>query len=133
MKSLRGPFPLTHDALASEVAARFGVFALGYTAADGRFCTNAVGRADGNLRERLACHIGLEREFKFLPLPSTTETFEAECRLFHSLMPLKTRAHPARSPGMGVTCPICGNSRTAHAISNATDGYRAAWIKHPGS
>jgi hypothetical protein len=123
MKPLRGPFPLTHDVVAGEVAARFGVFALGYTSPDGRFCTTTVGRADGNLRERLARHIGAEREFKYVSLPSMIEGFDAECRLFHSLAPLKTRSHPARPSGSNLSCPVCGGSSSAREIGTAAPNH----------
>ena len=108
MRTLRGPFPLTHDTITAEAVAPFGAFALGYTSADGRFCAMRVGRADGNLRDRLARHIGSEREYKYLSAPSAMEAFEAECRLFHSLAPLKTRTHPTRPSGTDVNCPVCG-------------------------
>jgi hypothetical protein len=108
MKPLRGPFPLNYEVVNREVIARVGAFTLGYTSADGRFCANKVGRSDGNLRECLTRNIGLEREFKYLPLATATEGFETECRLFHSLAPLRTRSHPNRPNGTNSTCPICG-------------------------
>jgi hypothetical protein len=113
MKPLRGPFPLSHEIVASEIAGRFGVFALGYTSADGRFCTTAIGRADGDLPVRLMRHIGREREFKYASLTSVIDAFDAECRLFHSLALLKTRVHPARPAGMSLSCPVCGGGRVA--------------------
>ena len=118
MKQLRGPFPLTPEALAARIAAQFAAFALGYTSGDGRFCTTVVGRANGNLRERLARHLGTEREFRYLPLTSDADAFDVECRLFHSLAPLKTRLHPARPPGTSLTCPVCGGCGATRAIDS---------------
>jgi hypothetical protein len=107
MKPLRGPFPLNYEVVTREVAAPVGAFALGYTCADGRFCANKVGRSDGDLLECLTRSIGSEREFKYLPLASIKECFEAECRLFHSLAPVKTRSHPKRRGGSHWMCPVC--------------------------
>ena len=107
MKPLRGPFPLNYDVVNREVVASVGAFALGYTAGDGRFHANKVGRSDGDLRQSLTRSIGYEREFKYLPLASAREAFELECHLFHSLAPLKTRSHPNRPSNANWNCPTC--------------------------
>ncbi len=107
MKPLRGPFPLTYEVVNREVVARIGVFALGYTSADGRFCANSIGRSDGALAQGLSREIGTEREFKYLPLADAAKGFELECRLFHSLPGLKMRVHPKRPANSTLTCPVC--------------------------
>lgn len=111
MKSLRGPFPLDYEAVNQNVASTAGVFALGYSTPDGRFHTNVVGRSDEDIRAKILGHVGKERQFKFVRLPSTEEAFEAECRLFHSLAPLKSRIHPARPAGTSWVCPVCARGK----------------------
>ena len=111
MKSLRGPYPLEYDCVAQNVAAAPGVFALGYRMPDGSFCTTAVGRSDEDVRAKILTQVGKERHFKFMRVPTTQEAFEAECRLFHSLAPLKLKIHPARPKDVNWICPVCSRGK----------------------
>ena len=51
---LSGPYRLSFDAIDAAVTRKSaGVYALGHTDAQGRFCVNHVGRSDSDVRSRL--------------------------------------------------------------------------------
>lgn len=116
MKALRGPYPLDYEAIAHNVPPSTGVFVLGYSAPDGRFCTTQVTRADENLRTTLLGQLGREKQFKYLRSPTTEAAFHAECQLFHTLSPMRTKLHPARPPGSSWVCPVCSRGRPLRKV-----------------
>jgi hypothetical protein len=105
---LLGPFKLNFDAIDAAITRQSaGVYALGYTSPDGKFCINHVGRADTDVKNKLRDCIGSATLFKFGYLPSRKAAFERECELFHDLSPPGNRVHPGRPQGTNWVCPRC--------------------------
>jgi hypothetical protein len=105
---LTGPFRLTYDGIDGAVTRRSpGVYALGYSAPDGKFFVNSVGRCDTDVKARLRDHIGSATLFKYDYFPSPKAAFERECELFHDLRPPANRIHPDRPKGTTYDCPRC--------------------------
>ena len=98
---LHGPYRLTFDGVQQAVTRRAaGAYALGYTAADGKFHINHVGRSDSDLRSRLNDCIGSAAMFKFGQFASSREAFEKECELFHDFSPPGTASTPTAPPAL---------------------------------
>ena len=105
---LLGPFKLNFDAIDAAITRQSaGVYALGYTSPDGKFCINHIGRADTDVKSKLRECIGSATLFKFGYLPSRKAAFERECELFHDLGPPGNRVHPGRPQGTNWVCPRC--------------------------
>jgi|GraSoiStandDraft_41_1057321.scaffolds.fasta_scaffold844207_2 hypothetical protein len=105
---LQGPYPLSFDAIDAVVTrTSAGVYALGHSDAQGRFCINHVGRSDSDLRSRLLDYIGSDRLFKYGYSASSQTAFEKECQLFHDFSPPGNRLHPDRPKGTTWSCPRC--------------------------
>ena len=105
---LSGPYRLSFDEVDGIVTRKSaGVYALGHTDAQGRFCINAVARSDSDIRAQLLDHIGAEMQFKFGYSRSSQIAFERECALFHDISPPGNRLHPGRPKGTKWTCPRC--------------------------
>jgi hypothetical protein len=105
---LHGPFKLNFDAInAAIIRHSAGVYALGYTNPEGKFCINHIGRADTDVKSKLRECIGSATLFKFGYLPSSKAAFERECELFHDLSPPGNRVHPGRPRGTSWVCPRC--------------------------
>lgn len=114
---LAGPYPLTFDGISGTVLRQSaGAYAIGYIDANGRFCINHVGRADGDIKARLCELIGTDLMFKYNYLPSSKVAFEKECELYHDFRPHGNRLHPSRPSGASWECPRCrffGSMKTA--------------------
>lgn len=105
---LAGPYRLTYDTIDAAVTrSSAGVFALGYTDPDGRFCVNHVGRADTDMKGKLRNLIGSANFFKFGYQPTSKAAFEKECELYHEFTPPGNRVHPGRPAGTSWACPRC--------------------------
>ena len=105
---LLGPYKLNFDTIDAAVTrSSAGVYALGYTSPEGRFCINHVGRADTDVKSKLRNYIGAATLFKFGYAPSSKAAFERECELFHALSPPGNRVHPGRPQGTNWACPRC--------------------------
>lgn len=110
-RPLNGPIKLTCDGIQDELADGCpGVFALGFTDQQGRFCITFVGSADADLKSVLRNHIGTAPEFKFRHYAAAEAAFERECELFHQFMPVGNFLHPERPPGSNWKCPKCGRN-----------------------
>ena len=98
---LLGPYRLNFDTIDAAITrSSAGVYALGYTSPEGRFCINHVGRADTDVKSKLRNCIGSATLFKFGYLPTSKAAFERECELFHDLSPPGNRVHPGRAQGL---------------------------------
>jgi hypothetical protein len=105
---LAGPYRLSFDEIDAAVTRQSaGVYALGYSDPEGRFCINHIGRADADLRGRLLDKIGSDVLFKYGYFSSAKAAFEKECELFHDINPPGNRVHPDRPRGTGWECPRC--------------------------
>jgi hypothetical protein len=105
---LLGPYKLNFDAINAAITrSSAGVYALGYTSPEGRFCINHVGRADADVKTKLRDCIGSATLFKFGYTPNSKVAFERECELFHELSPPGNRVHPGRPQGTSWACPRC--------------------------
>jgi hypothetical protein len=103
---LLGPFPLTAEAIAAEVAPlSIGTYALGRMQGK-RFFVRRVGRADRDVASELAAFIAQYDAFKVRIYDSTRRAFEKECRLFHEFAPPESPAHPVRPKGTRFVCPV---------------------------
>jgi hypothetical protein len=101
---LLGPYRLNFDTIDAAITrSSAGVYALGYTSPEGRFCINHIGRADSDVKSKLRNCIGSATLFKFGYLPNS----KAECELFHELSPPGNRVHPGRAQGTSWECPRC--------------------------
>lgn len=106
--TLRGPFRLTVDGIASAVKASGpGVFMLGHEDFGGKFVVTHVGRSDRDITSKLKDLIGVSGQFKYAKLATSREAFEAECELFHRFRPQGNHFHPDRPHGTSWTCPHC--------------------------
>jgi len=105
---LYGPYQLNFDTIDAAITRNSaGVYALGYTNAEGKFCVNHVGRADADMKSKLRSYIGSATLFKFGYLPTSKAAFALECELFHDLAPPGNRVHPGRPNGTSWACPRC--------------------------
>jgi hypothetical protein len=105
---LHGPYKLNFDTIDAAITrSSAGVFALGYTSAEGKFCINHVGRADTDVKSKLRNCIGWATFFKFSYTPTSKAAFERECELFHDVSPPGNRVHPGRPNGTSWECPRC--------------------------
>jgi hypothetical protein len=105
---LLGPYRLNFDTIDAAVTRNSaGVYALGYTSLEGKFCINHVGRADSDVKSKLRNCIGSATLFKFGYMPTSKAAFERECELFHDLSPPGNRVHPGRAAGTSWGCPRC--------------------------
>ena len=115
LKHMYGPYPLNRLGVLRSVHERSpGTYVLGNTRSDGQFEVQYVGRADGNIRERISDYVnaGKYREFKFSYARSAEEAFEQECRLYHHHGGpdgfLDNDIHPDHPNEMKLRCPVCG-------------------------
>jgi hypothetical protein len=101
------PFPLEPSVLAARAPRVPGVFVLGYDRAIGA----RVGRADGDLRDRLSRFVGHYSFFHFEVIPAPRDRFYKECELFHDLGgdrgQLDNAEHPSPPPQEKLDCPYC--------------------------
>jgi hypothetical protein len=105
---LHGPYKLNFDTIDAAITRNSaGVYALGYTNPDGKFCINHIGRADTDVKSKLRNYIGSATLFKFSYLATSKAAFERECELFHDLAPPGNRVHPGRPQGTNWVCPRC--------------------------
>ena len=105
---LMGPYRLDFDTIDAAIRrSSAGVFALGYTNNEGKFCINHIGRADTDMKGKLRNCIGQATLFKFGYLPNSRAAFLKECELFHDLAPPGNRVHPGRPQGTSWECPRC--------------------------
>jgi hypothetical protein len=105
---LMGPYRLDFDTIDAAIRrSSAGVFALGYTSPEGKFCIAHVGRADTDVKGKLRGCIGSATLFKFGYLPNSKAAFQRECELFHDLSPPGNRVHPGRPRGTNWECPRC--------------------------
>jgi hypothetical protein len=105
---LFGPYRLNFDTIDAAITrSSAGVYALGYTSPEGKFCINHIGRADTDVKSKLRNCIGSATLFKFGYLPNSRAAFERECELFHDVSPPGNRVHPGRPKGTNWECPRC--------------------------
>jgi hypothetical protein len=105
---LAGPYRLTYDTIDAAITrSSAGVFALGYTDPEGKFCVNHIGRADTDVKGKLRNFIGSASLFKFGYQPTSKAAFEKECELYHDFTPPGNRVHPGRPAGTSWGCPRC--------------------------
>ena len=105
---LLGPYRLNFDTIDAAITrSSAGVYALGYTSAEGRFCINHVGRADTDVRASCATASARRRYSSSATCRPRKAAFERECELFHDLSPPGNRVHPGRPQGTNWVCPRC--------------------------
>ena len=69
---LLGPYRLNFDTIDAAITrSSAGVYALGYTSPEGKFCINHIGRADSDVKSKLRNCIGSATLFKFGYLPNS--------------------------------------------------------------
>jgi hypothetical protein len=101
---LMGPYRLDFDTIDAAIRrSSAGVFALGYTSPEGKFCINHIGRADTDVKGKLRGCIGSATLFKFGYLPNSKAAFQRECELFQFAPPDRVHQPPA---GLW-ECPRC--------------------------
>jgi len=106
---LFGPYLLTdYEVRHNVIGGEIGVFALGFTAKDGVFYIDKVGRAEKDLVATLIKYEGIYKEFKFKFYETEKASYEKECELFHLFRPRDNIAHPVRPKGTRLNCRICG-------------------------
>ena len=114
---MAGPWQLDPGGVA-PLEARPGVYVLGRERA-GRFQGIFVGRADEDLRSRLAAHVpGREADilirlnapdrFCFQYTDSAHEAYGIECNLYHWLRYPANLLHPDVAMHWDWECPVCG-------------------------
>jgi len=111
MADFLGPIHLARaDVEARLPAAGPGVYALGHARPqEGAVFISWVGRADGDLRDRVLGHVGGRYTACFwLPTATAEEAWRAECELWHEMggEELDSDLHPV--PPGDLPCPVCG-------------------------
>jgi hypothetical protein len=128
-----GPWLLEVDGIA-QVESRPGVYVLGRERS-GTFHGLYVGRADADLRRRLAEHLpGREANpfiriyapdrFTFEYTATACEAYRTECTLFHSAKYPANLFHPDPGPHADWACPVCGGG--ASRVREPIPGYATA-------
>lgn len=89
-----------------------GNYALGHVdEEDGQLIVEYVGRADIDVANRIAQHLGEPyKHFKFSYAASPKAAFLKECRNYHDFgenKRLKNKIHPDRPEGIDCKCPRC--------------------------
>ncbi|MCL2766314.1 MAG: hypothetical protein FWD21_01345 [Peptococcaceae bacterium] len=105
---MSGPYSLNNATIDEKVTRKWpGIYAL-ITAWSGG--VKYIGRSDVDVNGSLKEHIGVYSEFKFIYADTAKDSFNEECRIFHSFPSsyrLDNKKHPERPENSDWKCPIC--------------------------
>lgn len=112
---MEGPFCFTREEIDEVISLTGpGNYALGYVDKDNVFIVRYVGRADGDVNDRIKDHIGEDYSaFKFSYAISSKAAFEKECHNYHDFGgpegKLENKIHPdIPDNSKNLKCPVCG-------------------------
>jgi hypothetical protein len=111
---MKGPYPLTEEAVDANVKETIGNYAIG-VAHEEEFAVKYVGRSDANLNKRLKDHIGKDgyTHFKFSYAENAIKAYQHECLNYHDFIDAGLRIenviHPDKPENHpdGLKCPRC--------------------------
>lgn len=85
---------------------------------EGPFSTDYVGRSDTDVADRLKQWVaeGGFLYFKVKYEATKKAAYELECQIYHTLKPVKNKAHPDAPNGLSYTCPYCPTEKSLRSL-----------------